>query len=231
MDAIDILGSLLGRKAASEGSGGQIIRDVTNRQRQPTPSRTSGSPPSQASRPISVEESAQNLEVLLGVATDHHVNRKQAAPPSTARQPAPPSPTIPPSSSHRPASLTRSANPTDEINEHAQILIRAMIHAAKSDGQITEDEQQAMIKHLGNVGDAEINFLRAEFSRGTDVRELAWSVPLGMEDQVYIVSLMTIRLDQNTEAEYLRELAHGLRLSPERCNEIHRRYGVPEIFR
>lgn len=93
-----------------------------------------------------------------------------------------------------------------------------------------EFDRVAILQHLGNVGDAEIKFLRGEFERPCDVRELAWSVPLGLEDQVYAISLMAIRLDQNTEAQYLGELAHGLRLSPGRCNEIHRRYNAPEIF-
>jgi len=119
----------------------------------------------------------------------------------------------------------------ESMNEQAKVLVRAMVSATKSDGQITEEEQNAIVKQLGHVGDAEVNFLRSEFAAPLDVRELAWSIPLGMEDQAYAISLIAINLDEQSEVQYLGELAHGLRLTPERCNEIHRKYGAPEIFR
>ena len=64
-----------------------------------------------------------------------------------------------------------------------------------------------------------------------DVKDLAWSVPRGMEEQVYAISLLAIDLDEQKEANYLADLAHGLRLNLARCNEIHRKYRAPEIFK
>jgi uncharacterized membrane protein YebE (DUF533 family) len=116
------------------------------------------------------------------------------------------------------------------LNEQAKLLVRAMIAAAKSDGQLTAEEQESILQQLGHAGDAEISFLRQEFAAPVNVRDLAWSVPLGMEDQVYTISLRAIRLDEQSEASYLGELAHGLRIPPSRCNEIHRKNGAPEIF-
>jgi uncharacterized membrane protein YebE (DUF533 family) len=52
-----------------------------------------------------------------------------------------------------------------------------------------------------------------------------------MEEQVYMVSLSAITLDNQAEANYLRDLAHGLRLSPEVCNEIHTKMRAPAIFK
>ena len=54
--------------------------------------------------------------------------------------------------------------------------------------------------------------------------------PLGMEAAVYASSLSTIDVDTKEEIEYLRELAHGLRLQPKLCNQIHQQYGVKPIF-
>ncbi len=114
--------------------------------------------------------------------------------------------------------------------DEAIVLIRAMLNAAKADGRVTPAEQQAILEQLANPSPDAVNFLRNEFSSPLDVKEFAWSVPLGMEMQVYTLSLATIDLDTNPEADYLRTLAHGLRLSPDACNQIHTRYGAPLIF-
>ena len=105
-----------------------------------------------------------------------------------------------------------------------------MVNASKSDGQVSQAEQEEILKRIDHVTQTEIDFLRTEFAKPLDVREFAWSVPLGMEEQVYALSVIAIDLDENKEAHYLGDLAHGLRLQPKRCNEIHRQYGAPEIF-
>lgn len=115
-------------------------------------------------------------------------------------------------------------------NDEALILVRAMINAAKADGSISQEEQQAIIERISDPNQETINFLREEFSSPLNVRDFAWSVPLGMEQQVYTMSLASIQLDTNPEAAYLRDLAHGLRLDAEFCNDLHRRYGAPTIF-
>ncbi len=116
------------------------------------------------------------------------------------------------------------------MNAQAKILVRAMVFAAKSDGQITREEQDAILKQLDHVSQEEIDFLKQTFHDTTGVRDFTWSVPLGLEEQVYTVSLMSIELDEQKEANYLAELAHGLRLDPKRCNAIHQRFGAPIIF-
>lgn len=117
------------------------------------------------------------------------------------------------------------------MNAQAELLIRAMVMAAKADGQITRDEQEAIVGQLGDLDQTEVSFLQAEFAREVDVRDFAWSVPLGMEQQVYGISLMAMDLDEQKEAKYLGELAHGLRLPPEVCNGIHDQFDAPRIFK
>jgi len=104
-----------------------------------------------------------------------------------------------------------------------------MINAAKADGKLDNQEQQAILSRVPNDQET-INFLRQEFARPLDVREFAWSVPLGMEVQVYTMSLASIQVDTRAEAQYLQELAHALRLDPDLCNQIHARYGAPPLF-
>ncbi len=119
-----------------------------------------------------------------------------------------------------------------ELNDaRAQLYIRSMIQATKADGRLDEQEKQAIMGRLGQVTQEEVNFVQAELNRDVSVRDFAWSVPLGEEQNVYTMALMAIRLDENSEAQYLGELAHGLRLQPSVCNQIHRQYNAPTIFK
>ena len=223
MDAMDILGALLGKKSGSGGLGGKILKDMLGRAgkaSRPQPRQPSGpslghSPAS--GRPRSIGEAAHGLEDLLGVSNDHHQHTRgsRSAPAASSPPPAP----------------QWSQPEKEQLDEQAKVLIRAMVSAAKSDGQITKDEQDAIVKQLDHVSEEEIKFLREEFAKPVNVRDLAWAIPQGMEEQAYQISLIAIDLDQQKEADYLSDLAHGLRLPPGRCNEIHERLGAPIIFR
>ncbi|MCH5373076.1 MAG: tellurite resistance TerB family protein, partial [Planctomycetes bacterium] len=118
----------------------------------------------------------------------------------------------------------------DRQNERALVLVRAMVNAAKSDGQISQAEQQSILEHIDSRSPETIQFLRSEFAKPLDVREFAWSVPKGMEQEVYTMSLIAIDLDTDREARYLTELAHGLRLSDDVRDKIHQRLGAPPLL-
>lgn len=246
MDAMDVLGALLGRKAGSGSSGGNVLKDILGGGQRPAPQRPSPqrqspppqrrtSPPSQHNHPRSIGDAARSLEDLLNVSNSRHNERRQAPPaPSppapSPRAPAPPTQRAPAQHAPQPQSYEAPSSAETELNEQSAVLVRAMIGAAKADGQITQDEQQEIINQLGHVTESTLDFLRREFARSTDVKDLAWSVPLGMEEQAYAISLIAIDLDENKEAHYLADLAHGLRLQPSRCNDLHRKYGAPVIF-
>ena len=118
----------------------------------------------------------------------------------------------------------------DEANRRAEILIRAMIHAAKADGHVDQQEQQNILQRVGDIDQEEAEFLRHELASPLDTQALIRSVPRGMEQEVYTISLMGIQLDEQSEARYLIDLAQGLGLSADTCNNIHRELGAPEIF-
>lgn len=228
MDAMDILGALLGNKSKSGGGSGKVLKDILGGAKRTSPAPSPAPRPHpRASPPRTIDEEAQSLEDLLGVSHDHH-ERKRQNPPSPSRSPAPPPQR--PSASQSSSAPSWTTVPSEAMNEQAKVLVRAMVHAAKSDGQITQEEQQKILKQLDHVSDEERSFLRSTFNENVSAKELAWSVPLGMEDQVYTVSLISIDLDEKKEAAYLADLAHGLRIKPSRCNEIHRSVGAPEIF-
>ncbi len=208
MDAMDILGALLGRKSGSGSAGGNILKDILGGGLSKSKPKSQPRQHPQARKPRTIGEAAKGIEDLLSVSNDHHQQRRQA--------PAAPAP--------------KRSPQQEEMNEQAEVLVRAMVSAAKSDGQISQEEQDSIVKQLGEVSQNEIDFLRAEFSKPVDVKAFSWSVPRGMEEQAYAISLMAIDLDDQKEAEYLADLAHGLRLDTQRCNEIHQSYGAPAIF-
>ena len=118
-----------------------------------------------------------------------------------------------------------------QANDQAVLMIRAMVNAAKSDGRVDEAEQQNIISKLGSdVSEAEINFLKQEFAAPLDVAGFARSVPNGLEQQIYALSLTSIDLDTQNEAQYLGQLAQGLNIDANLCNQIHDQVGAPKIF-
>ena len=117
-----------------------------------------------------------------------------------------------------------------EAADHATLIIRAMINAAKSDGSIDQAEQEKIVGKLGDVTQAEADFVRNEFRQPLDAAAFVRSIPRGMEQQIYAVSLMAIDLDSNKEAHYLDELARGLNIQPQLANQIHEQLGAPTIY-
>ena len=118
----------------------------------------------------------------------------------------------------------------NEEEAKAEILLKAMLSAAKSDGVIDDEEKRKITEHLGDVSEEEANFVRRELESPLDTQGLINSVPRGMEQQVYFMSLLAIDLDSNEEAHYLDELAKGLNISNEICNQIHEKVGAPALY-
>lgn len=247
MNPIDILGGMLGRKSGGGGGGGSSLggtildkilkggrgASAPSSRGSSTPQRPQGSP---TIRESSGTEEFDSLEDLLRHAHKRGTSRRQSPPQrqSTPQQRKAPQqdryPEPEPHIARRQTEFTAEyeGNP-DPFNQKAQILVVAMINAAKADGQIEQSEQDAVIEQLGDVTQDEIQFLRHEFAKPLDVKEFVWSVPLGMEQQVYAVSLMAITLDENSEAQYLRDLGHGFRMTLEQCNKIHQEFNAPQL--
>ena len=120
--------------------------------------------------------------------------------------------------------------PTVDQEHQAEILLRAMLNAAKSDGQIDKAEQERIVEHLGDVSESEKRFLRDEMSAPLDTAAFIRSIPKGMEQQVYLMSLTSIDLDSKAEAQYLHELAQGMGISQQACNQIHQQAGAPLLY-
>lgn len=123
-----------------------------------------------------------------------------------------------------------STNASSEQEQQAEIMLKAMINAAKSDGELDDKEKAKITEHLGDVSQAEAEMVRTELSSPLDADAFIRSVPRGMEEQVYFMSLLAIDLDTNEEAHYLDKLAKGLNLSHDVCNQIHAKLGAPALY-
>jgi uncharacterized membrane protein YebE (DUF533 family) len=119
--------------------------------------------------------------------------------------------------------------PTPTEEEKARIILKAMINAAKADGHLDHDEQKKIIEHIGDVTPEEAALVKAELNAPLDIEGVIKEAK-GIEPEVYLMSLMTIKLDTQAEAEYLDKLARGLGLEPQAVNALHEKVGAPKLY-
>ena len=216
MDAIRLLGGLLGGRGATGGLGRKILEGVlAGDQRTRQPVATQG-------RVRSSTKRAHNGGLLGNILRDVYARQQR---PAGHHQHGGGH------HHHYEPEHCRHGYDDNDLNQRAVVLIRAMINAAKADGQVDPREQDKILSQLGRISPEEDQFLRQEFRRPLDVHAFAHSVPTGMEHEVYAMSLMAIDLDNRAEAAYLHELAGCLRIDHHTCNEIHEHYHAPAIFR
>ena len=113
-----------------------------------------------------------------------------------------------------------------QANDQATILVRAMCNAAKSDGSVDAQEQQNIIGRLGDLDQGEIDFLKQELSSPLDVAGFARSVPAELAPQVYALSIMTVKVDTREEVAYLQQLGQALGLDQQTLAAIHQQAGL-----
>jgi uncharacterized membrane protein YebE (DUF533 family) len=119
---------------------------------------------------------------------------------------------------------------TPDQEKQAELMLRAMIAAAKADGEIDAEERRKLTEHLGDVSPEELELVKREMASQTSLEDLIAEVPEGMEQQIYLMSLLAIDLDHQAEAAYLDRLAKGLNISPQQANAIHEQLGVPALY-
>ncbi len=122
--------------------------------------------------------------------------------------------------------LTGTSMASDAQEAHAQLMIRAMIQAAKADGEIDADEQAKILEHLGELDEAERQFVMDEMAKPVDPMALARDTSEQMAAQVYATSIMAMKVDTVSEADYLNQLAAGLNLSDEARMRVHKAMGL-----
>ena len=110
-------------------------------------------------------------------------------------------------------------------------MISAMVQAAKCDGTLDDAERERLMQHMGDADPAEVKFVNDLLAAPVDLDGLVRQVPRGMEEQVYLMSLMAIDVDSPAETDYLTRLAQALGIASDRVDDIHRTAGVPHPIR
>ncbi|NOE25188.1 DUF533 domain-containing protein [Ruegeria sp. HKCCD6157] len=116
------------------------------------------------------------------------------------------------------------------MEEQAKLMLRAMIQAAKADGELDEQEKEIILGKLGDdVSEEERAFVQEQLNAPIDVMGLAADSGAPLKTQIYATSLAAIRLDNAREASYLRQLSTALGLSDAERDQIHTYMGAPTL--
>ena len=120
-----------------------------------------------------------------------------------------------------------------ELEQRAELVLKAMINAAKADGQIDQKEIQRIVGKLQEAGaDAEgQSYVLTQMQKPLETEQLI-SAAGGQPElaaQLYAASLMAIEVDTPAEKAYLGELASGLGLTPAVILRIEQMVGLQPV--
>lgn len=117
-----------------------------------------------------------------------------------------------------------------ELERSQELVLKAMINAAKADGRVEESEIGRIVGKVQETGaDATSQaFLRAELEKPMDTDALVAAAKGKPElaAQLYAASLLAIEVDTPAEKEYLAELAGALGLEPRVTEQLHQAVGL-----
>ncbi|HYD31335.1 MAG TPA: tellurite resistance TerB family protein [Azospirillaceae bacterium] len=142
-------------------------------------------------------------------------------------------PTLPGAATDAPESLLTPATLTalQEIRAaDAEVMIRAMITAAKVDGSIDPEERRRIFTELNTLGAGpeERQLVLRLMDEPADVEDLLSRVTSpDMALEVYTASLLAIDADTPIERSYLATISRRLHLDPETVARLHHQFGAP----
>jgi uncharacterized membrane protein YebE (DUF533 family) len=100
-----------------------------------------------------------------------------------------------------------------EMSEaNARLMIRAMVMAARADGEIDAEEKAKIMAFLGEATDEERQFVEAAMVAPVDLASFAGEVSAEMRERVYATSLLVAGGESAGERAYLDRLAAALGL-------------------
>ncbi len=133
---------------------------------------------------------------------------------------------------HTPRALLEPQTPGDEqaLDQDAEIIVKAMINAAKADGRIDDAEVKKIIGNLeeGGLTPEEKEFFTREANKPMDITAVIASAGdrIDMAAQIYAASLLAIEVDTPAEQQYLQQLAAGLGLDAQVTSHLEDALGV-----
>ncbi|KIK84149.1 tellurite resistance TerB family protein [Pseudomonas sp. W15Feb9B] len=106
-----------------------------------------------------------------------------------------------------------------EVEEHSHAVLRALIAAAKADGEIDTREQQMINSEISkHTDDPQLQqWFESEIAKPLDANEVAEAAngDPAMAAEMYLVSVILVDDQQDAERNYLDELAAALQIDPQ----------------
>lgn len=127
--------------------------------------------------------------------------------------------------------LREPQTPQEEaaVQDTAKLAVKAMINAAKADGEIDGGEVSRILGAIKENGgnEEEQAFVISEMQKPLDLDALVREVPSPeVAAQVYAASLLAINVDTDAERDYLKTLADRLNLDAAAIAKIHGAMGI-----
>lgn len=114
----------------------------------------------------------------------------------------------------------------EATEDNARLMIRAMIAAAKADGEISAEERKDIMDKLGDATENEIAFVQETLDSDVDLAAIARDAGETAKEQVYNAALMATKADTEGERAFLKNLADVLGLDDAQVAELHDKAGV-----
>ncbi len=116
------------------------------------------------------------------------------------------------------------------LEQDAEVIVKAMINAAKADGKIDQEEIERIVGKLeeGGLTEEEKAFFMEEANKPLDIDAVVASAggKADMAAQIYAASLLAIEVDTPAEEQYMSELVSRLGLHPDVAAHIQQALGV-----
>ena|GEM_PF-313290 len=124
----------------------------------------------------------------------------------------------------------RDSQEQAELETTGMLVLKAMINAAKADGDIDADEKARILARV-DASDVEARrFLNDEMAKPIDTASIVGAVKTPEQAaEIYAASLLAIKVDTPAERSYLTTLARDLKLSPDVVRRLHEMTGVPVL--
>jgi uncharacterized membrane protein YebE (DUF533 family) len=117
-----------------------------------------------------------------------------------------------------------------QLENQAQLILRAMINAAKADGQIDQDEVQRVIGRLdeGGADKSARDFIMAAMTKPMETEAIVAAAKGNpqLAAELYGASLLAIKVDSPAEQQYLQNLSSSLGLAPQAVNNLEKSMGL-----
>lgn len=115
-----------------------------------------------------------------------------------------------------------------DTEQKAGLLLRAMIQAARADGDLDADEEARILGAMGPDPDEDdMTFLRTQLAAPIDPDSLAADTPAEFRPQVYAMALTAIVADSAAEVAFLDRLAAACDLAAPVRAALHLAAGKP----